>query len=151
MPVQHLIQSLSLPEVKITDQRWSNRYAVHLQGFKDSEFEVCPKCATLSSSIYDHRQVKVKDAPIRDKRVVLWITKRRFFCKPCKLPFTEPIGGIQKSHRTTERLQRTVLYLSERCVNLKTVEKNCGLSSGFVFKETYHQLELKRRMHNQYP
>jgi transposase len=60
-------------------------------------------------------------------------------------------GGIRKGHRTTERLARDVLHKSERFVALKGVEKNCGVSSGYVFRAAYRMLELKRRMHNQYP
>lgn len=151
MPVQNLIESLSLPEVKIVHQRSSNRYQLQWEAVKDSEFEVCPKCATPSRFVHDRRRVKIKDSPIRDKKVILHIEKRRFYCKTCKRPFTEPIGGIKKGHRTTERLARDVLHKSERFVTLKGVEKNCGVSSGYVFRAVYRMLELKRKMHNQYP
>ncbi|MBT4790519.1 MAG: transposase family protein [Halobacteriovoraceae bacterium] len=46
----------------------------------------CPKCATLSKTCYDKREVIIKDTPLRDKMVHLKITKRRFFCKTCKKP-----------------------------------------------------------------
>jgi hypothetical protein len=35
------------------------------------------------SSVYDHRQVKVRDAPRRELAVRLIVRKRRFFCRPC--------------------------------------------------------------------
>ena len=63
---------------------------------KESGVEVCPRCATPSSSVYDHRQVRVRDAPMRNMGVWLTVRKRRFSCRPCQRPFTEPVGGIRK-------------------------------------------------------
>jgi hypothetical protein len=45
-----------------------------VQVFKDlrimtSAFEVCPKCASRSDRIYDHRNVKIKDEPLRSRSV----------------------------------------------------------------------------------
>jgi transposase len=36
------------------------------------------------------------------------INKRRFYCSHCKKPFTEPISGIGKGRRTTERLRSAI-------------------------------------------
>jgi transposase len=65
---------------------------------KESVFEVCPKCATPSSSVYDHRWVRLRDDPLRTRQTILWVRKRRFSCKPCKKPFTEPVDGVRKGY-----------------------------------------------------
>ena len=49
--------------------------------------------------------VRVRDAPIRDKAVSLTIHKRRFFCKPCRKPFTEPVAGIPQGFPLHRALQ----------------------------------------------
>ena len=113
--------------------------------------EVCPRCARKSSTIYDRRQVKIKDEPVRNKAVFLFIEKRRFFCDGCKRPFTEPIEGIFKGSRTTQRLKAGVSWACERFMNLTQVQKNYRVSAGYVYKVFYKQLELRRRMHHQYP
>jgi transposase len=64
---------------------------------------VCPKCATLSQTGYDTRKVRVKDEPIRGTAVILVVKKKRFYCKKCKKPFTEPLPGILPRRRTTQR------------------------------------------------
>ena len=117
---------------------------------KSSEFEVCPHCATKSSIVYDHRTVKIKDAPIRNKMVFLFIKKRRFFCKKCYKPFTEPVSGISKYQRTTQRLKSSVCWASDHFMNLSDVERYARLSTGFVYKTVYEQLELRQRK-NTYP
>jgi transposase len=121
----------------------------HLE--KRSDFEVCPKCATPSNTVYDHRTVHVKDEPIRSKFAVLAIKKRRFFCKTCHKPFTEPISGISKGHRTTERYQRSLLWACDNFSDLKKVRRTYRCSAGFLYKTLYEQLERKRRQTLSYP
>jgi len=48
---------------------------------KKSEAEVCPRCATLSKSVYDHRWVHIRDEAIHGDHITLKILKRRFWCK----------------------------------------------------------------------
>jgi transposase len=113
--------------------------------------EVCPRCATPSKSVYDHRTVVVKDAPIRDKNVLLHIRKRRFSCKPCRRPFTEPVSGIMKGRRTTQRYRRSVLWACENFSDLAAVRRAYRCSAGFLQTMLYEQLELRRRRDLTYP
>ena len=55
---------LSLPEVKILRKRNKDHHVIEFEAFKTSLFEVCPKCATKSSKIYDHVYVNIKDRKI---------------------------------------------------------------------------------------
>jgi transposase len=112
--------------------------------------EVCPKCATPSSSRYDRRSVVVKDSPIRGQAIYLEIRKRRFFCKPCQKPFTEYIPGIKKGSRTTDRFRRAVLWACENFSDLERVQRAFRVSAGYVFKTLYDRLELNLRK-RQYP
>ena len=103
MPQQHehLSRVLLLPELKLV-RTYKNNFFERVQVVeKHSKFEVCPKCATPSNVIYDRRKVKVHDAPMRDQDMWLEIIKRRFYCKTCRKPFTEPVSGIRKSKRVT--------------------------------------------------
>ena len=87
-----LSQKVLLPELEL---KWFERGKNYFTFYvcKSSKSEVCPRCASLSTSIYDRRRVKVKDEPIRDKYIYLEINKRRFWCSECKKPFTEPEIG----------------------------------------------------------
>jgi transposase len=88
-----LTNFLSLPELEFTKESSQHKNTLRLHCKKTSKAEVCPKCATLSKTCYDKRKVSIKDSPIRGKAVYLKITKRRFYCKTCKKPFTEPVTG----------------------------------------------------------
>lgn len=146
MPNDTLQRFVTLPDLRFvnaTRRRKPAGFEVHTE--KVSAFEVCPRCATPSASTYDHRVVRVKDAPLRDQHVVLHIRKRRLWCRPCRKPFTEPVAGIRKGHRTTERYQRSLLSAAETFSDLTQVRRAYACSAGSLYTMLYHQLELRRR------
>lgn len=147
MPPDSLSRYLLLPELRLLENRKSDTGGVLLFAEKFSEFEVCPKCATPCRSVYDHRWVKLRDDPIRGDDTVLFVKKRRFQCATCKRPFTEPIPGVRKGYRTTERYRRRLLWACENFGDLKAVRRNYRCSAGLLNRVLYEQLELRRRMH----
>lgn len=150
MPGSNVTQIFLIQEAKILSQRFYKKSIV-LQMIKISAMEICPKCATPSTQIYDHRNLILRDEPIGNRAVKIEMTKRRFWCQPCKNPFTEPLVGVRKGHRTTERFKKAVLSACETYTSLKQVQLIFRVSTGYIFQIFYQQLELKRRMNNQYP
>ena len=146
-----LPQILLLPEVKVLRWRGDRYGALHLWLEKRSDFEVCPKCAGKSEAVYDHRWVHVHDQPIRDKDVWMHVHKRRFYCKNCRKPFTEPVPGIRKGKRTTERYRRGLLWACENFSDLKRVRKRYRCSSWLVYQTLREHLSLRLRRHVNYP
>jgi hypothetical protein len=61
--LENLAQYLVLPELRFVDNQRSEGGRVVLFAEKVWEFEVCPKCATPSRSVYDRRWVKLRDDP----------------------------------------------------------------------------------------
>jgi transposase len=82
---------------------------------------------------------------MRGLGVRLVVRKRRFSCRPCGRPFTEPVPGIRKGYRTTERYRRSVLWACENFSDLTQVRRAYGCSSGYLYGALYTQLELERR------
>lgn len=142
---QKLARFVLLPELKLTAWKKSSALESTVQARKTSSFEVCPKCATPSWTVYDHRIVKLKDAPVRAVSIKLRIKKRRFYCKQCRKPFTEPVQGVAKGQRTTQRYRRDVLWACENFSDLSRVRRSYRCSSAFIYKVLYEQLELRRR------
>jgi transposase len=150
MPWKRLSHQLLLPELELVDFYSGSRTWMHYRVRSTAKEALCPRCPTLSRSVYDRRLTTVKDAPVRDTIVFLKIEKRRFWCKNCRKPFTEYIPGIRKGSRTTERFKRAVLWACENFVDLERVQRCFRVSSGYVFKTLYTRLEEKLRM-RQYP
>jgi transposase len=146
MPETMLLRRLLLPELKLhRSWRKPGTRTVGVDAEKVSEFEVCPRCATPSRSVYDRRTVAVRDAPMRDMAVRLLVRKRRFSCQPCGRPFTEPVPGIRKGYRSTERYRRSLLWACENFADLTRVRRAYRCSSGYLYRALYAQLELERR------
>jgi transposase len=118
---------------------------------KDPKIEYCPKCAAPSSSGYDTRHVAIKDAPIRDHGVTLYIRKRRLWCKPCGRPFTEPVPGIRKGKRHTERYANSVGWACDKFADLKSVRRAYKCSAHFVYHAHYSRLEREIKEKINYP
>lgn len=146
MPKKDFTLTLQLPELKIVSTHRVGKLETVFRVVKTSGYEVCPKCATPATTVYDHVYVRIKDTPIRDKRIVLNIKKRRFFCKPCKKPFTEPVNGIRKGFRTTDRFRRHIMWCADNFANLHDVEKQLDISSWLVHTAYYEQLEKQVKM-----
>lgn len=134
-----------LPELNLLTHYQSDKFRTHYKCYKDSDFEVCPRCAVKSYSVHDRRWVNVQDQPIRGSGIYLRILKRRFRCPGCKKVFTEPIPGIRKGFKTTERYRRGIRWACENFKDLKSVQTAFGCSAGLVYKTFYEQLALKLR------
>jgi transposase len=144
MPNESLARGILLPELKFIKEVINNNQRIFFCE-KESEFEVCPKCATKSSTIYDHVFVTIRDAPLRQRHVILKIKKRRFLCKTCKKPFREPVQGIFKGFRTTQRLRGHIRWAAENYSDLSRVARYTNSSSWLVYKSFYEQIDLVLR------
>lgn len=144
-------QFLLLPEVKVL--KWTqDRYgSQNIWAEKTSLMEVCPKCANPSQALYDHRWARIHDQPLHGKDVWCHFRKRRFYCKHCRKPFTEPIAGIRKGKRTTERYRRGLLWSCENFGDLKKVRKAYRCSSWMIYQTLKEHLSLQLRRHINYP
>jgi len=146
MPEESLIRTLLLPELSLVAfHRIPNARSVEVVAKREPREEYCPRCATRSTSGYDRRRVRLKDAPFRDQRLTLIVDKRRLWCKPCGKPFTEPLRGVRKGFRHTERYGRAVLHACESYSDLSRVRRDFKCSAGWLYGALYRHLELRRR------
>lgn len=150
-PEHNLARWCALPELKFVRFIGRIRGWFEVELHSESEFRACPKCQQLSRMVYDHRWVKVLDSPLRDRRVRLRIKKKRFYCRQCKKPFTELLHGIYGFGRSTDRLQRSLLYFSARFQNLVQVAKHHGCSRSTVHRKLYPALKRDLKRHLNYP
>jgi transposase len=150
MACERLANFILLPELKLLKTNNLDGRGIVFVAEKTSLFEVCPKCAKPSKSVYDRRRVKLKDAPLRGRVAFILAIKRRFMCKSCRKPFTEPIPGVGKGKRTTYRFQKSLAWACENFSSLRAVQKAYFCSARMVYKSFYEQIE-KRRKTKKYP
>lgn len=133
-----------LPELKLINQWQQSKFRTHYKCVKESEFEVCPKCAVKTYSVHDRRWVKIRDQPIRGAGINLHILKRRFRCPNCKKVFTEPLSGVGKGFKTSGRFRKGLKWACENFKDLKRVQRAFACSSWLCHKVFYEQLEIKQ-------
>jgi len=150
-PGIYLSRLIGIPELEILHIHGSVRGWLFIEAKSSSIERHCPKCATLSRTIYDHRHVEILDSPLRERKVRLRIKKKRYLCRQCKKPFTELLHGIFSGARITERLRRTVLWSCRKFQNLVQVGKHVGCSTSTVRRSLYAHLEVDVKRHLNYP
>lgn len=153
MSTERIAQELLLPDLRyVKEIHYKADKTRVLYCEKVSEFEVCPKCASKCSKVYDRVEVTIKDAPIRNKHTILKIRKRRFKCQNCKYLFREPVGGIFKGFRTTQRFRLHLRWCASNFCDLKRVTMKLRCSTWLVYKAFYEQIELElRKTKNPWP
>jgi transposase len=82
---------------------------------------------------------------LRSHDLRLKILKRRFSCKPCRRPFTEPVPGILPGRRTTQRFRLAVTEACEKYTDLSRVRREFRVSSHFVYAAHYERMKLNLR------
>jgi transposase len=151
MPHRHLSRFVLLPELQLDQWAKIGPGSNLCTASKASKIEICPKCATPSSSIYDTRKVRLRDAPMRGTDVLLTVKKRRFYCRKCKKPFTEPLPGVRKGRRTTERYRRSLLWAYENFADLTKVRRAYRCSNWLLYSAVYEHLQLGLKRHLNFP
>jgi transposase len=144
MTPEQFIEFSTISETRVYDIRKTKNFPLTFFLEKTSDMEVCPKCARPCYSTYDHRFVKIKDAPIRNGNVCLVVKKRRFWCQLCEKPFTEPLQGVGKGKRSTERLRKDLCVAAEKYACLEDVKKDFKCSNWMIYSTFYDQLDKKK-------
>lgn len=148
-PIENLSRLLLTPELELIEWTVAQSMVHAALARKISDFEVCPKCATPSRAVYDHRWVTLRDIAVHKfAPAMLKVSKRRFSCRPCGKPFTEPIPGVRKGGRVTQRFKEQVMYACEKFRDLKSVTEAFKISTSFVYNLLYERLEAKRKERN---
>jgi len=82
MDVYGIEALLSLPEFRVVNQGIRpKRLDAHLER-RDTSI-VCPRCQTCCSRVKERRSRRMRDLPILERPVLLWLHLRRFECQEC--------------------------------------------------------------------
>ena len=131
---------LGLPAFCVIGQvRGPQQLALHLER-RDTSI-VCPRCQTCCSQVKESRPRCIRDLPILEFPVVLWLHIRRFECpnadcrhRPWETrePFGEPV-------KWTERLYSHVRQEYLGGCPCKELARRSGLSERTVFRWTFER------------
>jgi transposase-like protein len=112
---------------------WSEREdAIEVRAEFTSLEAPCPRCGTVSRSVYDHRPQRKRDQ-LDGRPLWLVLLKRRFRCSNCQTVFTEPDPLCGQRRRTTKRF-RALLRDALRKETPGAVARSYGVSRSQVLR-----------------
>ena len=104
----HCIEAfLGLPEFRIIPQVMSpKQLELHLE--RRDSFIVCPRCQACCSRVQASRPRCLRDFPMLERPVLLWLHLRRFACTACPHRPWEQSETFGEQVKWTERLYSQV-------------------------------------------
>ena len=74
----------------------------------------CPRCGQTSRRLHQNKRHLVRDLPIGNREVMLYVNRRRFKCENCQKPFSENLDfvGLKKpfTHRYAHAITKQVIH-----------------------------------------
>jgi transposase len=138
MDVYGIETLLGLPEFHVIHQIIGpKRLDVHLER-RDSAI-VCPHCQTCCSRVLESRPRCIRDLPIRERPVVLWLHLRRFACEACHHRPWERSETFGARVTWTERLYHQVRSEFLGGCPSRELARRYGLSQRTVFRWTFER------------
>lgn len=135
----HCIEAfLSLPEFRVIKQVVSSQQlTLHLER-RDTAI-ICPRCQTSCSRVKESRSRCLRDLPILERPVVLWLHLRRFACPDCHHRPWEHSETFGEHVKWTERLSKQVQQEYLHGCPCRELARRYGLSERSVFRWTFER------------
>jgi transposase len=138
MDVYGIEALLGLPELHMIDQVIRpKRLDLHLERRETSI--VCPRCQTCCSRVKERRSRCLRDLPILERSVMLWLHLRRFECSGCHHRPWEKSETFGARTKWTERLYNRVRQEFLRGCPGKALARRYGISARTVFRWTFER------------
>jgi len=138
MDFQGIEALLGLPEFRVIAQVFGpQQLDLHLQ--RRDDHLVCPRCQAYCSHVKESRPRCLRDLPILEHPVILWLHMRRFQCTDCHHRPWETSETFGERVKWTERLYHQVRQEFLRGCPCKELARRYGLSERTVFRWTFEK------------
>jgi transposase len=129
---------LGLPEFHVINQVIRpKRLDVHLE--RRAANIVCPQCQACCSRVQDRRPRCIRDLPILERPVVLWLHLRRFECQTCHHRPWETNETFGAHVKWTDRLYQQVRAEFLGGCPSRELARRYGISERTVFRWTFER------------
>ena len=129
---------LGLPEFRVIQQVLGpQQLDVHLE--RRDDHIVCPQCGTCCSRVKESRPRCLRDLPILEHPVMLWLHLRRFECPDCRYRPWETSETFGERTKWTQRLYHQVRVECLRGCPGHELARRYGLSARTVFSWTFER------------
>jgi transposase len=129
---------LGLPEFRVIHQVLGpQQLELHLE--RRDKHVVCPQCGTCCSRVKESRPRCLRDLPILERPVMLWLHLRRFECPDCRHRPWETSETFGERMKWTQRLYHQVRAECLRGCPGNELARRYGLSARTVFRWTFER------------
>ena len=129
---------LGLPKFRVINQVIRpKRLDLHLERRKSTL--VCPRCLTCCSHVQESRPRRMRDLPILERPVVLWLHLGRFECQACPHRPWERCETFGARVQWTERLYHQVRAEFLGGCPSRELARRYGISKRTVFRWTFER------------
>jgi transposase len=129
---------LDLPEFQVINQVIRpQQLDIHLA--RRERTIVCPRCATGCSRVKESRTRGIRDLPMLERPVMLWLHLRRFECRACSHRPWETSETFGERLQWTARLYHQVREDFLRGCPSRVLARRYGLSARTVFRWTFER------------
>jgi len=136
---------LGLPEFRVIHQVLGpQQLELHLE--RRDKHVVCPQCGTCCSRVKESRPRCLRDLPILEHPVMLWLHLRRFECPDCRHRPWETSETFGERTKWTQRLYHQVRAECLRGCPGNELARRYGLSARTVFRWTLGVALLLQRL-----
>jgi transposase len=135
----HCIEALlELPEFCVI-QQVLRPHQLELHLARRDHTLVCPRCQTCCAQVKESRTRCIRDLPMLERPVILWLHLRRFQCSTCHHRPWEQSQTFGEQTKWTERLYNQVRQEYLRGCPCRELARRYGLSARTVFRWTFER------------
>ena len=119
---------------------------IYIKVASNRESFVCPACKKESTKTHSHYTRTFQELPIQDKKVIIILDNRKFFCKnkECSnITFSETFDCIEFKSKKSKRLVEYIINASMKLstIDARKILKKSGVN---VSKSTIHTFKKNR-------
>src|SRR6056297_1867606 len=131
---------MDLPDLVATELIQAEEYLVFVADYKINHVK-CPVCGKKADKVHDRKIQMIQDVPVRDKKVIIKLEKKRYSCSHCgKRAIPKRIQSITKYSRKTERFKVYLLKQTDSR-DYSRVAREHGLSYTSIKNSVNSQLD----------
>ncbi len=108
--VMDFLNLSSLEQNKIHE----DEHNYHIEARSRLDSPPCPHCGSAEAVGFGRKRQLFMDAPVRGKRVGIWVVRRRLRCRACARTFMESLPDMDLRRQATKRLVRFIEHESLR-------------------------------------
>jgi transposase len=129
---------IDLPEFQVINQvSRPQQLDLHLE--RRERTIICPHCETCCARVKESRTRGIRDLPMLERPVMLWLHLRRFACRACPHRPWETSATFGERVKWTERLYHQVREAFLRGCPSRELARRYGLSERTVFRWTFER------------